>query len=718
MATLKTRWLLSILLVHLPNSFALAGPPARPSPPDCYIPCDENNCRLDIHCTLPPGQEPQVSTIYSLHWRPAYSEEGHVINGTSLNGRIHRQHFTNNDELHVWVQAKNEYGSAKSEEVKFNTADIIKPSPPKIIYEEPLEIHAVSICDKHKFSMGPCDVRHRTEADQAWLEGEGEFYATYMFDSLQPCTAYKFQVRCACDPGLMSDWTETHRINATEQTPVGQLDVWRDCGISSASFDCVLIWKKLPVSQACGLILGYEVRLSYSNGPAALVNLSTVEPADQLVCDETQCHFNSSLKDVSSVSVSAYNAHGSTVPSYLAMPVPGKGKNEQAFHLKMTEENLSVSWDLPSQLPDSLKEYVVQYKQAGRPPGQAFDWIKVNKSHTSAFLKGQFKNYTPYQVSLFTVSHSSELHLLSSVIGYSLEGTPSKVPKFEVFSISATHVTLLWEPVPLLKQNGMILYYQIGVDRQKVYNVTVSSQHGNKTFVLQHLSPGHDHEVWIRAVTAAGPGENATTRFKTRPRQDFVYFVVVSVICCLFIVCAVLVYVSVCRGENKSCPLVPQGYCDRVPDPRNSRIFREMKHQINEPMTWICIPISEPHPKISLLEVLETQPRARKSSSEESADTDGLIGPVVKEGSSQMECRDVTEEVRRPDHKYGREAYSKMVDSDEERDKEEEEEEEVAAAVEEEEDTGGCWSSSEEEQCPSGYEKHFMPTALEILEVS
>lgn len=63
--------------------------------------------------------------------------------------------------------------------------------------------------------------------------------------------------------------------------------------------------------------------LSLNNGTEVLVNVSTAEPRDHLVCDEVQCHFTSSLKGVSSVNVSAYNAHGATRPSYLAMPQPG-----------------------------------------------------------------------------------------------------------------------------------------------------------------------------------------------------------------------------------------------------------------------------------------------------------------------------------------------------------------------------------------------------------
>lgn len=119
-------------------------------------------------------------------------------------------------------------------------------------------------------------------------------------------------------------------------------------------------------------------------------------------------------------------------------------------------------------------------------------------------------------------------------------------------------------------------------------------------------------------------------------------------------------------------------------------------------MAWICIPNNEPNPKISLLEVVVIQPWTSKSSLEKTADTDRLTLPKVWGGSSQTDCQNVlrddavTEESHRTDHKCEREAYSKMVDSDEEK----------------------SWSSSDEEHCTSGYEKHFMPTGLDIIGVS
>lgn len=77
------------------------------------------------------------------------------------------------------------------------------------------------------------------------------------------------------------------------------------------------------MSRACGFILEYEIKLSYSNGTTLSVNVSTAEPRSQLMCADTQCCFNLSVEEVTSVSVSAYNTHGGTTPSYLNMLTSG-----------------------------------------------------------------------------------------------------------------------------------------------------------------------------------------------------------------------------------------------------------------------------------------------------------------------------------------------------------------------------------------------------------
>ncbi|KAM9843118.1 interleukin 12 receptor, beta 2a, like [Aulostomus maculatus] len=691
MATLASGWLLSILLVNLPKCITATGPLAPPFNIKCHMPCDEDSYGVNIHCVWDHILDLQIPTNYSLHWETTDSKESHVTTGTNMNGSIHREHFSSHSELRVWVQAENQYGSAKSEEIVFNTGDIIMPPPPQITssYLEPLEINWNHPCNLLHLCFGPCVVQYRSEGDQDWFEVEIGSRISYEVNGpVQPGIVYEFRVRCACCTGLMSDWSAIHKIKSSETTPVGQLDVWRDCGISPTSLNCVMIWKKLPISQACGHILGYEVRLSHHNGTAVLINVSAAELLGRLVCHETQCYLNFTLKGVSSANISAYNSRGATVPAHVAFPTPGNEQDGGAIQIKVNTENLTVSW---SQLPDSLtyKEYVVQYKQIGRPLGQGFDWTRVRKKQSETF-KGQFQKYTPYQVSMFTVLGNNTSRCLSSAIGYSLQGPPSKVRSFKVYSIAATHVTLFWEPVPLSMQNGVILFYQIGVNRKNVvYNVNASQQQENKTFELLHLSPGQEYEVWINAVTVAGPGANTTIRLKTKHPEHLGYLIKILPPACLVLIIYCLVFLfRFCQGKSKTCPLVPQCFFEKVPDPHNSYIFRQMKHQMNDPLSWICTPIFEPHPKISVLEIIEV---------DESSHPEGPTRPMVKDRRSQIDCQHNEGEdavIQERDRTGFKEAYSRMVDSDED----------------------SC-CSSEEEQLTSGYEKHFMPTALEILGV-
>lgn len=113
------------------------------------------------------------------------------------------------------------------------------------------------------------------------------------------------------------------------------------------------------------------------------------------------------------------------------------------------------------------------------------------------------------------------------------------------------------------------------------------------------------------------------------------------------------------------------------------------KLQHYDPPTWIGSASNEPLPNIIVLEVVLIQPGLQKN-----AGADERNMPTIGEWGSPTECHeDKGNDAVAEDHQKT-EAYSKMVDSDEER----------------------SWSSSEEEPRISGYEKRFMPTAVELLQ--
>uniref|UniRef100_A0A669F5H4 Interleukin-12 receptor subunit beta-2 n=1 Tax=Oreochromis niloticus TaxID=8128 RepID=A0A669F5H4_ORENI len=656
MATPITRWLLSILVTSV--SAAAADPPAPPSNLKCFRPCDETNCHVDIQCTWDPKSDPKIPTNYTLHWKPTNNHNGHVKGGTSLDGRIPRKDFSGGEKLRVWVEAVNQNGSNKSRPVVFNVEEITKPLPPKDITaeQEPLEFMWSTSCIE---SSQSCDIRYRTKGETDWPKFENETHGSYAVEEPDPFTVYEFQVRCACGGRLMSDWSKIHSVRSAESDPVGEVDLWRDCGISPISSDCFLTWKSLSDSQARGFIHGYNLTIFYSNGSE--LQMSTAEPNRQYVheiveqlCSNgtTKWFLNATLKDVSSVSIFAYSSQGATDQSFLTISTTGKEENAVKVGLEMNKENLTVSWGPPSDVSE-LKEYVVQYKQAGSPPGREFDWIRVNKSQNTAFFKV----------------------LLA-------------VPSFKVETLLETEVTLHWKPIPLSEQTARIWCYEIGykwLDTQKVFNVNASNDH--QTFTLRDLSPGN-YEVWMRAITDFGHEVNATETFKLNHQQDIGLLIPVLSAVVLLCVCIGCISLSVCPGPIKACPLISSCVSEKVPDPRNSHIFKQMKHQFNDPLGWICIPVCEPQPMISVLEVVKIK--------SPNLDPDGLTGPLTGDKFSQDDQREdaVPEESGRLDRRYGKEPYSKMVDSDEE--------------------TSG--SSSEEEQFTSGYEQHFMPSPLEFNE--
>ncbi len=77
---------------------------------------------MTISCLL--WEKPSEMVLLLLSCLVLSSREGHVINGTSLSTIIQRDHFSNQEDVRVWVQAKNQHGSAKSQDKLFNTAEI------------------------------------------------------------------------------------------------------------------------------------------------------------------------------------------------------------------------------------------------------------------------------------------------------------------------------------------------------------------------------------------------------------------------------------------------------------------------------------------------------------------------------------------------------------------------------------------------------------------
>ncbi|KAK0143846.1 Interleukin-12 receptor subunit beta-2 [Merluccius polli] len=608
--------------------------------------------RSAIQCVWDPGPRIETPSIYTLHWKSADGSEQEV-RGNNSSAYIPRDQVSSHSKLSVWVRVENPPCSASSGRYSFNTASIVKPATPTIENHtlRPLEIYWEPKCSKQGLSEGNCHVRHRVAPDEGWQEEEEGLHGrAYSLENVHPYSWYEFQVRCACLGSLLSDWSQVYKVESPGAAPVGLLDVWSDCRTSFKSSECVLMWKRPPRWQARGEILGYVVMLFHNNGTVTVVNASVVAmPTDRLTCDKKRCHLDNIRRDVTAVNVSAYTAHGATTPARLYMPLSAQENRGEALKLDINSKALVVFWKLPTQhINNNQSEYVVQYKQAGHPPTQGFDWIRVDRSKMSATLTGQFEKYIAYQVALFSVSPNGSSDHISSAVGYAHEGTPLRGPFFDVVS-TANSANVTWEPIPLLQRRGVIVCYQIGVDSQRVYNVSVPQGIENQSLLLERLKHGQEYMVWIRAMTAAGPGPNSTMLIKTQDLEHSLCYA------------NILIYVSLFRTFKRIFGLI------KVPDPNNSHVVQKG--------SWvhICVPAEESDPVLSQLEIVKS---CLDEMAEEYRESQGAMKGVADQGKRAGSGIRSTRE----------ECYSKMTDSDEDMD-----------------------------TFTSDYEKHFIPTAEDIM---
>ncbi|XP_056127990.1 interleukin 12 receptor, beta 2a, like [Rhinichthys klamathensis goyatoka] len=660
-------------------------PPSSPSRPDCAI----EDLNEDIHCSWTKSNEPMIPTIYTLHWKDC---DGNIKSRESdqENVVINRAEYMKSTDITAWVTAKNGLGSAQSEESVFNTGHIIRPDPPNNITHTfmPLVIYWNMDCDSVDPLDKKCQVQYHTHDHMLdWIQ-EDDLQSTFPLEDSQPFTEYSFRVRCHCgyEEKVMSDWSSVFSVRTPPAAPVGQLDVWSDCVPYSDNSSCNIYWKEMPLSQARGEISNYIVTLKLKNGTEIKqVTRQSRDTGSQHRTEQNcpQLRRFPLKMGVMGVFVSANTSMGTSIPTFMLFPVRGQTTPEVNLSVMGEKQTLRVSWSVHPQFSDSVLEYVVQHVSVV-PHLACLSWVRVNRTQTSVTITGDFRNYTAYNVSLYTVfnNHST---FLKSAIAYTLQGVPPKVPQFDVKIVSQSSVILMWSPIPLHESKGVILHYSVGIN-ETGYNVSSDST----SMHLSDLQPARQYQAWVSAVSAAGEGMRSITTFSTTEENSFF----TSILMAVFILLSFLILVIAFK-------LVWLRYCSqKIPDPLNSKSFNHMNFQHAWP--WLCS-LSESPLKISELEIVENlHPTTPTSPSETELEKilidvepqqfqvpDGL-GRTNEGGEKWLE--DSEESNRRHISKQDswRKEYSEMVDTDEE------------------EGAGGeeWW----DQQGVSDYERHFMPS--------
>ncbi|XP_008101929.2 interleukin-27 receptor subunit alpha [Anolis carolinensis] len=546
--------------------------------------CYQSVHSYDMNCSWLIRNDPDVDATHVLHYQSLkfHPRQPHLVKSQrKQNWLIIDQHnLTRGDDYSVWMEISSEAGTITSKKLNFSLDNIVKPPPPVLdpVVPDASGAHVKWNNDVwHKFDDHPpliCALRYKASRDHDWayLQMESVGQEDYELEDLKPFTFYEVEIRCTpeMENGFWSEWSSPQVFRTTEAAPLGQVDVWREVGVSpNGKPSVLLLWKALGPEVARGDILDYEV---------------TYRDASKRVSKMVYYCCNATLPPTAEYAwVTARNSISKTLPANLSLEQTEHPSPENVQVVAIPDQGLKVTWEISTSpqwiLPE---EYVVEWREELFSKEVPINWIRRPGRNNSAMLKGDFKPKIPYRMrvsALYAEGSSTSV----PVQAYFKEEAPSASPQaLRDRSITSTASLISWEEIPLESRNGNITHYTLYLKHISSGNVIrMSIGATEKSYKLFNLKPGAAYELWMTGSTSAGEGvPSPKHHFNTPAISHWQTIVVITVVIgILFFLAAAVVYAKYRWVLNFCHKILPLWCWERIPDPEHSMVVSKMDEQ-------------------------------------------------------------------------------------------------------------------------------------------
>ncbi|XP_031991098.1 leukemia inhibitory factor receptor [Hylobates moloch] len=390
-------------------------------------------------------------------------------------------------------------------------------------------------------------------------------------DKLNPYTLYTFRIRCSTETfWKWSKWSNKKQHLTTEAIPSKGPDTWREW--SSDGKNLIIYWKPLPINEANGKILSYNVSCSSDEETQSLSEIPDPQHKAEIRLD----------KNDYIISVVAKNSVGSSPPSKIAsMEIPNDDlKIEQVVGMG---KGILLTWHYD---PNMTCDYVIKWCNSSRLEPCLMDWRKVPSNSTETVIESdQFRPGVRYNFFLYGCRNQG-YQLLRSMIGYIEELAPIVAPNFTVEDTSADSILVKWEDIPVEELRGFLrgyLFYfgkgerdtskmrvlESGRSDIKVKNITDISQ---KTLRIADLQGKTSYHLVLRAYTDGGVGPEKSMYVVTKENS-------VGLIIAILIPVAVAVIVGVVTSIlcYRKREWIKETFYPDIPNPENCKALQFQK---------------------------------------------------------------------------------------------------------------------------------------------
>ncbi|XP_074858971.1 interleukin-23 receptor [Carettochelys insculpta] len=385
------------------TQFFAGYPPDRPTNLTCVIYEQSDH----LTCGWDPGKYTYIRTNYLLYLKSLQTDEEKAFpSKETLNVPLSK--LQGSKLYSIWVQAKNDLGTAHSDHLQVNLEDLVIPATPVIDKIETTDSSAPRTIIHWKkqtsFENVSCEERYKVQADQTWQMKGWDINVTngpHTEYSLESNTEYEFQVRCRliCAKSYWSAWSVPFIYTTPEAAPSKILDVWRVMGPAhtDGGREVTVLIKPLAPKDARGRILGYTVFHESQGEVVTLCNTS-----------ETQCKVLVSPA-MWTIHVSAYNSKGSSTPASITVTQEHSNFNDfmSPTNLQIRHDDqrgISVQWELPKYAGKSVLWFIVEWILAAQNNQQRdFLWKKVPNKETLTYIQGDIKAEIHINISVYAV---------------------------------------------------------------------------------------------------------------------------------------------------------------------------------------------------------------------------------------------------------------------------------------------------------------------------
>ncbi|EGV96937.1 interleukin-6 receptor subunit beta isoform X1 [Cricetulus griseus] len=540
-------------------------PPDIPTNLSCIV-----NEGKNMLCHWDPGRETYLETNYTLksEWPTEKFADCHSKHGTSCMVSFSPIYFVN---IEVWVEAENALGKVSSEAINFDPVDKVKHIPPynlSVSNSEELSSILKLTWNNSGTLRLKSDIQYRTKDASTWiqvpLEDTESPRTSFTVQDLKPFTEYVFRIRTIKEDGkgYWSDWSEEASGITYEDRPSKPPSFWYKINPSHTqeSRSARLIWKELPLSEANGKILDYEVILTQWKSFSQNYTVNGTE----LIVNLTNNHYIASL--------AARNVVGKSDTAVLTIPSSHFKASHPVVDLKAfpKDNKLRVEWTAPHK---PVKKYIIEWCVLSDNSPCVPDWQQEGGSVTQTYLRGSLLESKCYLITVtpvFTSGPGSS----ESVKAYLKQAAPSRGPTVRTKKVGKNEAVLEWDQLPVDDQNGFIRNYSISYRTSIGNEIVVNVDSSHTEYTLSPLSSDTLYMVRMAAYTDEGGKDGPEFTFTTpKFAQGEIEAIVVPV--CLAFLLTTLLGVLFCFNKRD---LIKKHIWPNVPDPSKSHIAQWSPH--------------------------------------------------------------------------------------------------------------------------------------------